>query len=113
MQAMGVVSGVEAVNLRTQYKTLVDGKFVKPLLSNGKALIVEHDDPTKILELEVCLLTEVGTQILGLGSFEPDLDYLRLVGKQIAGQGFSVQLCDWRHVSETEGEYSNAVRIDA
>jgi len=113
MQEMGIVSGVEAVGLNTQYKTVVEGKFARPLLSNGKALIVEHDDPTKILQLEVYLLTEVGTQILGLGSFEPDLDYLRLVGKQIAGQGFTVQLCDWLQVSENQGQYFNAERIDA
>lgn len=113
MQEMGVVSGVEAVGLSTTYKTVAEEKFIKALLSNGKALIVEHEDPTKVLKLEVYLLTEVGAQILGLGSFEPDLEYLRLVGKQIAGQGFAVQLCDWLQVSEDEGQYFNAERIDA
>ncbi|WP_421258284.1 DUF2806 domain-containing protein [Aeromonas sp. 600886] len=113
LQEMGVVSGVEAVGLNTSYKTVVEGKFIKALLSNGKALIVEHDDPTKVLKLEVYLLTEVGSQILGLGSFEPDLDYLRLVGKQIVSQGFTVQLCDWLQVSEYEGRYFNEERIDA
>lgn len=111
MQEMGVVSGVEAVGLTTSYKTVVEGKFIKALLSNGKALIIEHDDPTKVLQLEVYLLTEVGSQILGLGSFEPDLDYLRLVGKQIVGQGFTVRLCDWLQVSENEGRYFNEERI--
>lgn len=114
LQEMGVVSGVEAVGgLKTSYKTVVEGKFIKALLSNGKALIVEHDDPTKVLNLEVYLLTEVGEQILGLGSFEPDLDYLRLVGKKIVSQGFTVQLCDWLQVSEDEGRYFNGERIDA
>lgn len=113
MQELGVVSGVEAVGLNTTYKTIVPGRFVKALISNGKALIVKHDDPEKTLELEVYLLTEVGLQILGLGSFEPDLEYLKLVGKQIAAQGFSVQLCDWRQISENEGQYFNPVRIDA
>lgn len=113
MQEMGIVSGVEAAHLTTTYKTQVDGKFLKALLSNGKALIVEHDDPSKVLTIEAYRLTEVGSQILGLGSFEPDVDYLRLVGKQIAKQGFTVQLCDWRQVSEDEGWYFNEERIDA
>jgi hypothetical protein len=113
MQEMGVVSGVEAVGLTTQYKTIVEEEFIKALVSNGKALIVKHDDPAKVLQLEVYLLTEVGSQILGLGSFEPDCDYLRLVGKQIVGQGFAVQLCDWLQVSENEGRYFNEERIDA
>ena len=113
MQEMGVVSGVEAVGLNTTYKSLVGEKFIKALLSNGKVLIVEHDDPLKTLQLEVYLLTSVGVQILGLGTFEPDIEYLNLVGKQIVAQGFKVQLCDWRQVSENEGQYFNAVRIDA
>ena len=113
MQEMGIVSGVEAVGLNTTYKSIIEGKFIKALLSNGKVLIVEHDDPLKTLRLEVYLLTSVGVQILGLGTFEPDLEYLSLVGKQIAAQGFKVQLCDWRQVSENEGQYFNAVRVDA
>ena len=110
---MGVISGVEAAGLNTTYKSETKEKFVKALLSNGKVLIVENEDPVKTLQLEVYILTEVGTQILGLGSFEPDLEYLRLVGKQIVSQGFTVQLGDWRQISETEGQYFNAVRIDA
>lgn len=113
MQEMGVVSGVEAVGLNTTYKSLIEGKFLKALLSNGKVLIVEHDDPLKTLQLEVYLLTSVGVQILGLGTFEPDLEYLNLVGKQMVAHGFMVQLCDWRQMSENEGQYFNAVRIDA
>lgn len=113
MQDLGIVSGVESVGLTTSYKTVIQGKFTKALVSNGKALIIEHEDATKVLKLEVYLLTEVGAQLLGLGSFEPDLTYLRLVGKQIAGQGFSVKLCDWLQISENEGQFFNAECIDA
>jgi Protein of unknown function (DUF2806) len=113
MQEMGVLSGVEAVGLNTTYKSNVEGTFIKALLSNGKALIVEHDDPLKLLQLDIYMLTSVGIQILGLGKFEPDIEYLKLVGKQIVAEGFKVQLCDWRQISENEGQYFNAVRIDA
>jgi hypothetical protein len=113
LQELGVVSGVEAVGLSTQYKTIAPGKFIRALISNGKALVVEHDDESKLLQLEVYPLTVVGAQILGLGSFEPDLEYLRAVGKRFVSQGFSVQLCDWRQISESEGQYFNAERIDA
>ena len=109
----GIVSGVEALALQTTYKSSVEGRFIRALPSNGKALIVEHDDPLKPLQLEIYKLTSVGMQILGLGTFESDIDYLTLVGKQIAAQGFKVQLCDWRQVSENEGRYFNAEPIDA
>lgn len=113
MQEMGVVSGVEAVGLNTTYKSVVEGKFIKALLSNGKALIVEHDDPLKTLQLEIYMLTSIGVQIFGLGTFEPDIEYLNLAGKQMVAQGFKVQLCDWYELSEHEGQYFNAVLISA
>lgn len=113
MQELGVLSGVEAVGLLTQYKTLATGSFVRVLRSNGKALVVKHEDPSKTLELEVYMLTGIGAQILGLGSFEPDLQYLRLLGKHIATKGFTVSLCDWLQLSETEGRYFNEEKLDA
>lgn len=111
LQELGVVSGVEAIGLSTKYRTLVDGKFLRGLVSHNKVLVVEHDDPTQTLEFEVYLLTDVGRQVLGLGSFEPDVEYLQLVGKDFAKKGFTVKLADWRDVSEAEGEYFNAQAI--
>ena len=111
MQEIGVVTGVEAVGLNTTYSSIVPGKFVRALVSHGRALIVEHDDPAKTVRLEIYMLTAVGRQILGLGSFEPDVEYMRLVAKDILKQGFTVKLADWQNVSETEGEYFNAEDI--
>jgi hypothetical protein len=111
MQELGIVSGVEALGLTTTYKSIVEGKFVRALVSHGKALIVEHEDPSKTLEFEIYMLTEVGRQVLGLGSFEPDAEYLRLVGKEFVKKGFSVKLADWRQVSETKGQYFNAEEL--
>ena len=113
MQDMGVVSGVEAVGMHVTLKSSVEKTFICPLRSNGKVLIIENEDTTKSLRLEVYLLTEIGMQILGLGTFEPDLEYLKLVGKYIITQGFTVKLCDWHQVSEKEGRYSNGILIEA
>jgi hypothetical protein len=113
MQDLGVISGVESIGLTTTYKSVTPDKFRRALRSNGKALLVDSEDAAKEFKLEVYLLTGVGTQLMGLGSFEPDIEYLRLVGKQILTQGFSVQLVDWKQISESEGNYSNAEKIDA
>ena len=111
MQELGVVSGVEALGLTTTYKSVVGGKFIKALVSHSKALIVEHEDASKTLEFAVYMLTAIGRQVLGLGSFEPDIEYLRLVGKEFIKKGFSVKLADWRDVSDTQGQYFNAQEI--
>ena len=111
VQELGVVSGVEALGLTTTYKSVVEGKFIRALSSHSKALIVEHEDASKTLVFEVYMLTAVGRQVLGLGSFEPDIEYLRLIGKDLARKGFAVKLADWRNVSETEGQYFDAQEI--
>lgn len=113
MQDLGVVSGVEAIGITTTYESIVQEKFVRAFVSHNKALIVEHDDPARTLEFEVYMLTAVGRQILGLGSFEPDVEYMRLIGKEFVQKGFTVKLADWRNVSETQGEYFNGEEIVA
>lgn len=111
MQELGVVSGIEAIGLIRTYKSVVESEFLRALVSHSKALIVEHEDASKKLDFEIYTLTAIGRQVLGLGSFEPDIEYLRLVGKEFARKGFSVRLADWREVSDTQGQYFNALEI--
>lgn len=111
VQELGVVSSVEALGLTTTYKSVVEGKFIRALVSHSKALILEHEDASKTLVFEIYMLTAVGRQVLGLGSFEPDIEYLRLIGKDFVKKGFAVKLADWRDISETEGQYFDAQEI--
>jgi len=113
LQELGVLSGVEALGLAKTYSSQVVGKYLRALRCHRKALIVEHEDTTRKLAISVYLLTTVGAQVLGLGTFAADIEYLREVGKSIVGQGYTVQLADWQQISENEGQYFNASRIDA
>jgi len=111
MQDLGVVSGVEALGLRRQWMSTSSDRFIRALRSNGKVLVIEHEDADKTVTLDAYLLTNVGNELLGLGSFSPDVDYLRLVGETIAKQGFKVGLADWEQKTETEGRYFNRQNI--
>lgn len=111
MQDFGVLSGVEAVGLTRTYKSAEEGRFIQALVSHSKVLIVEHEDASKTLECEIYKLTAVGRQVLSLGSFEPDIEYLRSVAKEFVKKGFSVKLADWRVVSDTVGQYFNGQEI--
>ena len=82
MQDLGILSGVEALGLSTQWNSDDPNKFVKALTSNGKVLVVTHDDPRKILSLPVYVLTEIGKQILRLGRFLPNIDYISALARQ-------------------------------
>lgn len=111
MQELGVISGVESIGLTSTHKSAAGEKFVRAFVSHNKALIAEHLDHSKTLEYKVYIVTEVGRQLLGLGSFQADLEYLRLIGKEFVSKGFSVTLADWSVISETEGAYSNGEKI--
>lgn len=111
MQELGVVSGVEALGLTTTYKSSNAEKFVLALISHGKVLVVENDDASKTLVFEIYMLTEVGKQVFGLGSFEPDSEYMQRLGKDFVNKGFSVKLADWVQLSETHGQYFNAQEV--
>lgn len=111
MQDLGVISGVEAMEIIRTYRSVKKEKFLRALFSNSKVLIVEHEDASKTLKLEIFPVTEVGRQVLTLGSFEPDAEYLRLIGKEFVKKGFSVKLADWRNISDTQMQYFNAQEI--
>jgi len=113
LQDLGVLSGVESLGLETTWKSSDSAKFVKALRSNGKVLLVRHDDAKKELKLQVYLITAIGRQILRLGSFEPQMDYLRKVGEKMLSQGFSVAVADFVQVSSTEGRFFNEKAIEA
>lgn len=112
MQELGLLAGVESVGFKTMYKSWASERFVVALRSNGKALVVEDDDAAKVLSLDIYLLTGVGQQLLGLGSFSPNVDYLRLAGKEIIKKGFRVKLADWVQLTENEGQYFNGETLD-
>lgn len=102
MQELGVVSGVEAIELSVQYKSSETTRFIQVFCSHGRVLLATHEDPNKVLSLEICNLTDVGRQILRLGTFAPHEKYLRKVGEQLKSQGFSVNLGSYRDVAANQ-----------
>lgn len=113
MQELGILSGVESIGLETNFSSVIPDRFICPLVSNGKVLVVTHEDAAKSLKMKVYLLTTVGRQLLELGSFKPNVEYLRLTGKEILKQGFTVELADYVQVTEDRWLYLNAEKIVA
>lgn len=105
LQEIGVVSGVEALGLNVTYASDVKDRFRMVLVSHKRALIVQHDDATKTLKLDVYAVTAVGRQILNLGTFVPNETYLQKIAEEIMAKGFTVEIADV--LSRNEG----AVRV--
>lgn len=110
LQELGMLTGVGG-NLNTTFKSLDATSFTRALVSHTKVLVVEKEDPTASVMIEVYILTEVGAQIMHLGFFDPDVEYLKLLGIQIARSGFQVKLADWRNESANYGSYHNPVDV--
>ena len=105
LQNLGIVSGVAALGLLCTFSSVESEKFVRGLVSFNRVLLVTHDDPGKKLSLTVYQLTELGSQILRLGSFSPHEDYIRSIGKSICRDGFKVQIAHYTKLTEDTGHY--------
>jgi hypothetical protein len=111
MQELGIATGVEGIGLSTHWETVSkDVAFRRVFRCYRKALIVEHKE-LKELHTSIYILTRVERELLGLGTFEPDIEYMRLVGLSIAMKGFTVRFADWKQESERMGRCFNAVEI--
>lgn len=97
MQELGILNGVEAVggHMYTVFSRETKS-FCAPLVGADRALIVQHDDPTKSLQIHGYMLTSTGVEILKLCSSQSDKEYLRSLGKKIAKEGFSVLIATYR-----------------
>ena len=102
MQDIGVLSGVEAIGMSMNWKSLDGASFKQVLTSNSMALILSGDDPGATISLPIYKLTSIGQQVLRLGKFGPNIDYLRKVGEHIKSQGVNVVLAKYYDVSPGE-----------
>jgi len=94
LQEIGILSGVTG-GLAKKYQGTAGMGFTLRMVSHGKKVIfVSHSDSSKEIEIPIFEVTKIGNEIIKIGNFDPDIDYLKAVGKEILdnGQGFSVQI---------------------
>ncbi len=111
LQDIGVLSGVEALGLQTSYTTLDSNKFFVALTANNKILLLEHEDEKKSINAAIYLLTQVGTEVLKLASFDIHPEYLKSVARDFVKKGLNVKIADWVQKTAEYGEFQNAVEI--
>lgn len=92
MQELGIVSGVEALGLEITWSSTSTDRFERALVSYGRVLLVKHTDPSRKLKVKVYQVTNLGRQILRLGTFHANDTYLRALATAIKDQGFDVEI---------------------
>jgi hypothetical protein len=113
LQDTGILSGVEAVGLELTLSTVFPESFKRFLLARNRLLLITHPDPTKTVKLQVYQVTSIGAQVLKLGNYEANVDYLKQIGQKVCADGFDVTLASFRWVDEFHFEYSDEQRLCA
>ena len=113
LEELGILNSVAAVGLGVEYKSDIKDSFQKALFSNDKALLLTHQDSTKIVTLNVYALSKLGIEVLSLGHFNHNEEYLISVAKQFISQGFEVELADWKRINDTQMTLSNRIQVKA
>ncbi|MGF1773435.1 DUF2806 domain-containing protein [Vibrio wakamikoensis] len=112
LQELGVISGVDSVGLNSTFGSVDAKKYIRAFTPNNtKGLVIQHEDANKKLIVSVFLVSEMGREIFALADFEPDEEYLEIIGEEIAAAGFDVLLGDWQQVDTTSGNLLNGRAI--
>jgi hypothetical protein len=104
LQDLGVMSGVEA----QLAKTWTDSQII--LRYWNKALLARSTE-VKTLMLPIYGVTKVGGQVMSLGKFQANNEYILAIGQVILDMGFEVWLGDIRDLPDNQFEIYDAQRL--
>lgn len=111
MQQLGIIAGVEAVGIEITWKSSDKTKFLQALKCNSVVLVATADNPELTVKLPIYQLTAIGSQVLSLGKFEPNVAYLEKVAEHLKGQGVEVLLAQYIQISPTQLRYFNGRKL--
>ena len=98
LQHLGVISGAETVftiKINKDKNPLVTDRLDVGLRCQKKALRVKNEDANASFSISVYPLTQIGIQVLSLGKFDPNIEYLEEIGHAINGlSGYKVTIGD-------------------
>ncbi len=112
LQELGVITGVEAIGMTVEYTSDINSAFQKVMISNSKALLITHEDANRKLTLSCYGLSSIGKEVLTLGSFNPNEEYLISLGRKFVNGGYKVELGDWVQIDENHGRLLNTINIE-
>jgi hypothetical protein len=112
LEELGVVSGVGgSLSLNLSDENLSHPTWLNALTSNNKCLLVKHDNKSSVLNVPAYSVTKLGMQLAGLGSFQPDLEYLTAMAKSFIENGYTVSIADIVSKGSEQISWKGAVEI--
>lgn len=114
MDDLGILIGVQggqASGLELTMKTGESEKYSSNLVNRNLILLVESDDPSKVIKLGCYQVSRIGVELLSLGDFSADILYMKQIGENIKNQGFEVKIALWVQTHANHGHYFNPKQI--
>ncbi len=111
---LGIISGVESRGgmVRSDVKRSGNqSKYSSIIINNNLILIIETEEAGKELALTADRISKVGVEVLSLGDFSANEEYMREIGEQIKSKGFDVKIADYVETPAGDGTYSNPVPL--
>lgn len=93
MQELGLVSGVAALGLNISIR--VSPNSPAALTSHGKVIFISHTQGELSISAPVYSGTSLLNEIIGIGRFEPDMEYLKKIGNHFKSTGANVALASY------------------
>jgi len=111
MDDLGIVNGVQGgqvSGLELSFNSREADKFSTVLVNRNQVLLIEAEDPKKKLAIGCYQISKIGTEVLSLGDFSANEEYLRELGDEIKKKGFDVKIALWVQTHAGHGRYFNA-----
>lgn len=94
LENLGILNGATGSGLELKAKSTIKSQFVQNYVYGNTLLICRHADANKTLRIPAYKLTPMGLEILSLGKFDPDYQYLVSVAQKIMAGTFNVSIAD-------------------
>ncbi len=92
LQEIGVLAGAEAIGLKKTFSSGDQSSYRTIMQSHGYAIGIRGNDPKAVLEIPAYIVTSLGRQLVSIGKFAPNVEYIQCLGGDIKAKGFSVEL---------------------
>lgn len=113
LQELGMISGVDSQGLTFTSTGLrpESTSWVRALICHSKCVVIRNKETTATLKFNIYPLTKLGLQIIALGDFQEDENYLVEFGRHLMKNGFEVSIADLVERTEKFIKWSNEVEV--
>jgi hypothetical protein len=110
MQDLGLLNGVGGgISRAWNFKDITEKKIF--LRGHQKVLVITPPHPDAEFEIQVCSLSALGREVMAIGSFQDNEQYLRRIGIAIQQRGCQASLAGYRLTGPNAIEYLDVEKL--